>query len=80
MASGDRLDEYPDMYIAYEKRGVLFCHAFEYIRNVQESYSKLDNNDFGIFSGHIEIWSTYSSIYMTWVSIRLTFETVYLIA
>ena len=55
VASGDRPDEYPAMGIDFEKRGELFRDAFEYIRNAQNNFPRLNDNSFGRLSGGMDI-------------------------
>lgn len=55
VASGDRYDEYPAMNIDYDRRGVLFRDAFEYIRKAQGNFPKINSENFGEVKGHIDI-------------------------
>lgn len=51
VASGDRPEEYPAMGIKFEERGMLFREAFDYIRNMQHPFPKLNSEPFGNLNG-----------------------------
>ena len=55
VASGDRPQEYPAMNIEFEARGDRFREAFHYIRKAQESFPVIESDQFGSFSGGMDI-------------------------
>lgn len=55
VASGDRPQEYPAMNINFEQRGWLFREAFEYIRNVQQSFPSLEASHYGRLEGNVDM-------------------------
>ncbi len=55
VASGDRPDEYPAMNLQHDHRGELFRESFAYIRKTHESFPALEENQFGVLDGSIDL-------------------------
>lgn len=55
VASGDRPDEYPAMNIQHDERGQLFRESFAYIRKTHERFPALEQNQFGVLDGSIDL-------------------------
>lgn len=55
IASGDRKEEYPATGIEYESRGSSFRDAYSYLRATEKDFPVLENNQFGILDGSMDI-------------------------
>ncbi len=55
VASGDRYEEYPATNTEYDKRGILFREAFDYIRQAQLEFPIIENNRWGQVDGKSDV-------------------------
>ncbi|MEM7697559.1 MAG: LLM class oxidoreductase [Verrucomicrobiota bacterium] len=55
IASGDRPNEYPALNVPFETRGERFRKAYEYLREVENSFPVHANPDFGRLDGSVDL-------------------------